>query len=100
PFQRRREGAVVGMRAGHFLYCRDCELIFRPSPHDRSPEFRLTADGYCETVRDDCMEFLTRHARHRLETLRPTQPHAVRAGALWDATAPSYWEVSNGSETA
>lgn len=60
----------------------------------------MTADGYSEIVRDDCMEFLTRHARHRLETLRPTQPHAVRTGALWDATAPTYWEVSNGTETA
>lgn len=60
----------------------------------------MTADGYSEIVRDDCMEFLTRHARHRLETLRPTQPHAVRTGALWDATAPTYWEVSNGMETA
>ena len=60
----------------------------------------MTADGYSEIVRDDCMEFLTRHARHRLETLRPTQPHAVRTGALWDATAPTYWEVTNGTETA
>ena len=88
------------MKAGHFLHCRDCAALFRPSPSDRASEFRMTADGYAEIVRDECMEFLTRHARHRLETLRPTQPHAVRTGALWDATAPSYWEVSNGRETA
>jgi hypothetical protein len=24
----------------------------------------------------------------------------VRTGALWDTTAPTYWEVSNGTETA
>jgi hypothetical protein len=88
------------MRAGHFLHCRDCATLFRPSPADRASEFRMTADGYAEIVRDDCMEFLTRHARHRLETLRPTHPHAVRTGALWDATAPTYWEVSNGTDTA
>lgn len=88
------------MKAGHFLHCRDCAALFRPSPSDRASEFRMTADGYAEIVRDECMEFLTRHARHRLETLRPTQPHAVHTGALWDATAPTYWEVSNGRETA
>ena len=88
------------MKAGHFLHCRDCAALFRPSPSDRASEFRMTADGYAEIVRDECMEFLTRHARHRLETLRPTQPHAVYTGALWDATAPTYWEVSNGRETA
>ncbi|MEO6027699.1 MAG: hypothetical protein ABIR79_12610 [Candidatus Binatia bacterium] len=88
------------MNAGHFLHCRDCETIFRPSPHDRAPEFRMTADGFTETPRDDCMEFLTRHARHQLETLRPTTPRAFYTGALWDADASTFWEVSNGERTA
>jgi hypothetical protein len=88
------------LKAGHFLHCRDCAVLFRPSPSDRASEFRMTADGYTEIVRDECMEFLTRHARHRLETLRPTQPHAVRSGGVWDTTASTYWEVSNGTETA
>jgi hypothetical protein len=88
------------MRAGHFLHCRDCEVLFRPSPHDRAPEFCLTADGYHETVRDDCMEFLTRHARHRLETLRPTSAQVFHTGALWDPAASTYWEVSNGTQVA
>lgn len=87
------------MRAGNFLHCRDCETLFRPSPYDRAPEYRMTADGVAETVRDDCMDFLTRHARHRLETLRPTHPQAFHTGRLWDATAPTYWEVSNGERT-
>jgi len=60
----------------------------------------MTADGYTEIVRDDCMAFLTSHARHRLETLRPTAQRPFHSGALWDVAAPTYWEVSNGSETA
>lgn len=88
------------MRFGHFLHCRDCETLFRPSPYDRAPEYRMTPDGVSRTMRDDCMEFLTRHARHRLETLRPTSPQTFHTGALWDATAPTYWEVSDGERTA
>ena len=60
----------------------------------------MTANGFTETVRDDCMEFLTRHARHQLKTLRPTKPQAFHTGALWDATAPTYWEVSDGNQIA
>jgi hypothetical protein len=60
----------------------------------------MTADGFTEVQRDDCMDFLTRHARHRLQTLRPTNAEAFHTGALWDATAPTYWEVSNGEDTA
>jgi hypothetical protein len=60
----------------------------------------MTADGYQETARDDCMDFLTRHARHRLETLRPTSAQVFHTGALWDAAAPTYWEVSDGSRVA
>lgn len=88
------------MSSGHFLHCRDCEDVFRPSPWDRAPVYRLTPDGVTETARDDCMDFLVRHARHRLETLRQTTVGAVRTGALWDATAPTFWEVSNGERTA
>lgn len=60
----------------------------------------MTSDGFTETVRDDCMEFLTRHARHQLETLRLTTPRTFHTGALWDANAPTYWEVSNGEQIA
>jgi hypothetical protein len=60
----------------------------------------MTPDGVTETVRDDCMAFLTRHARHPLETLRPVQGKSFHTGALWDSTAPTYWEVSNGERTA
>lgn len=88
------------MKRGHFLHCRDCEAVFRPSPADRTTEFQMTADGYSEVVRDDCMEFLARHARHQLETLRPTRSHPLHTGALWDTAAPTYWEVSNGTEQA
>jgi hypothetical protein len=88
------------MTSSHFLHCRDCATLFRPSPYDRTPEFRMTAEGFTEIIRDDCMDFLTRHARHQLETLRPTTPQAFHTGALWDASAPTYWEVSNGERTA
>ncbi len=88
------------MRSDHFLHCRDCEDVFRPSPWDRAPVYRVTPEGMTETPRDDCMDFLTRHARHRLETLRPTAAGARHTGALWDATAPTFWEVSNGDRTA
>jgi hypothetical protein len=88
------------MNARHFLHCRDCETIFRPSPQDRTPEFRMTSDGFTEAPRDDCMDFLTRHARHQLETLRPTTPRAFHTGALWDADASTFWEVSDGQRTA
>jgi hypothetical protein len=87
------------MTAGHFLHCCDCETVFRPSPYDRAPEYRMTPDGVTEVMRDDCMEFLTRHARHRLETLRPTHAYTFHTGALWDSKAPTYWEVSNGERT-
>jgi hypothetical protein len=88
------------MKAGHFLHCRDCETLFRPSPYDRASEYRMTPDGVAETMRDDCMDFLTQHARHRLETLRPTNAQTFHTGALWDASAPTYWEVSNGERTS
>lgn len=87
------------MRAENFLHCRDCEMVFRPSLYDRAPEFQLAPDGISEVVRDDCMEFLARHARHRLETLRPTTMQTFHTGALWDTNAPTYWEVSNGERT-
>lgn len=87
------------MRPGHFLHCRDCDTVFRSSPADRAPEYRFTAEGVEQSERDDCMDFLTRHARHRLETLRPTEP-AFHTGALWDATAPLYWQVANADRTA
>jgi hypothetical protein len=88
------------MTTGHFLHCCDCAAIFRPSPHDRAPQFRMTVDGYTEVARDDCMDFLARHARHQLETLRPTSAEPVHAGALWDVDAATFWEVSNGRATA
>ena len=53
----------------------------------------MTADGYTETLRDDCVDFLTRHARHRLETLRPTPGGRRPRAPLWDAMGPTYWEV-------
>lgn len=88
------------MRPDHFLHCRDCEDVFRPSPWDRTPVYSMTPDGVTETPRDDCMDFLTRHARHRLETLRPTPSGPRHTGALWDPTAPTLWEVSNGDRTS
>jgi hypothetical protein len=88
------------MRVGNFLHCRDCDVVFRPSPYDRAPEFRMTADGFTETARDDCMDFLVQHARHQLETLRPTSALVFRTGAQWDGAAPTYWEVSAGDQTA
>jgi hypothetical protein len=60
----------------------------------------MTADGFTSVPRDDCMDFLTRHARHRLETLRPTSAEPVHAGALWDVSASTYWEVSDGRGVA
>lgn len=59
----------------------------------------MTSRGVEAITRDDCMDFLTRHARHRLVTLRPTEP-AYHGGALWDASAPTYWQVSDGERTA
>lgn len=87
------------MRSGNFLHCRDCETLFRPSPADCAPEYWMSARGVHAIARDDCMGFLTRHARHRLVTLRPMQP-PFRTGALWDASSPTYWQVSDGERTA
>jgi hypothetical protein len=86
------------VNTGHFLRCRDCEAVFRPSPRDRAPEYRCTPDGYVVIVRDDCVGFLTQHARHALETLRPTSAGPVHAGPLCEPLASMYWEVSNGGE--
>lgn len=86
---------ALPQRWSSFIHCRSCEELFRPSPHDCAPEYVLTPDGYVEVARDDCMEFLCRHARHSLETLRATDaPHWHDLGA-----AESYWPVSNGQET-
>lgn len=82
-----------------FVHCGDCEEIFRPSPLDRAPAYRLTDDGPVAEMRDDCMAFLTRHARHALETLRGTGAPAAHAGSLSDPMASTVWEVSNGRET-
>ena len=81
-----------------FIHCRDCRDVFRPSPLDRTPEFRLTPDGAVADVRDDCMAFLTSHARHALETLRPTWAPALHQGAFGDPMATVIWEVTNGAQ--
>ena len=82
----------------HFLHCRDCDEIFRPSPHDRAPEYCVTPDGITEIVRDDCMTFLAHHARHALETLRPSGDATAHEGSLWDPMAVTYWQVTNGRD--
>jgi hypothetical protein len=83
----------------HFVHCRDCDALFRPSPLDRAPAFHVTADGTTvEEARDDCMAFLTEHARHALETLRLTGAPAVHDGSLSDPMASSYREVTNGTD--
>ncbi len=86
------------MIAVQFIRCRDCEELFRPSPHDRTPEYHLGNDGPVAEVRDDCMAFLTRHARHALATLRATGTPAVHDGPLSDPMASTVWEVSDGEE--
>lgn len=87
------------MSADQFLHCRDCDVVFRPTPYDRVPEYRMTADGYEETPRDDCMAFLAAHARHALRTLRATDPTMVREGPLWDPMVATFWQVSDGDDT-
>jgi hypothetical protein len=82
-----------------FVHCRDCQEIFRPSAADRAPEFRLTSEGAVAEMRDDCMAFLTRHARHALETLRATGTPAVYTGPIADPMTSTTWEVSNGDTT-
>ena len=82
----------------HFLHCRDCDEVFRPSPYDRAPEYRSTPDGPVEAPRDDCMVFLVRHARHALETLRPSGSVTAHQGSLWDPMAVAYWQVTNGRD--
>jgi hypothetical protein len=79
----------------HFIHCRDCGEVFRPSAYDRVTEFCMTVDGYTEIVRDDCMAFLTRHARHGLETLRPSSGAPTHAGPVWDPLATTYWQVDD-----
>jgi hypothetical protein len=87
------------MNRENFLHCRPCDVIFRPSPYDRVPEFRLTPDGYTESVRDDCAEFLSRHARHEMQTLRLVDASVVtHDGPLWDPMISTYWQVSNGCD--
>ena len=86
------------MSTGHFLHCRECDELFRPSPYDRTPEFRLGPEGWIESTRDDCMAFLARHARHPLQTLRPAGQAAAHDGPLWDPMVTTFWEVSNGAE--
>jgi hypothetical protein len=79
-----------------FVHCRDCRELFRPSPLDRTPVFRLTEDGAVAEMRDDCMAFLIRHARHALETLRATGAPAAHDGPISDPMTSTTWEVSNG----
>lgn len=86
------------MSTVQFVRCRDCEELFRPSPLDRTPEYHFTDEGAVAEVRDDCMAFLTRHARHALETLRATDAPALRTGAMADPMATTVWEVSTGTE--
>lgn len=87
------------MIGDHFVHCRDCDELFRPSPLDRTPEFHVTADGTTvEEIRDDCVAFLTEHARHSLETLRLTEAPALHQGPLSEPMASTYREVSNGQD--
>jgi hypothetical protein len=88
------------MRDDHFLHCRDCDTVFRPSPYDRTPVYLETPDGVVAAARDDCMAFLARHARHTLRTLRPTGQAVAHEGPLWDPMVVSYWQVSDGADTA
>jgi hypothetical protein len=82
----------------HFVHCRECDELYRPSPFDRAPAFHVTADGTTiEESRDDCMAFLTAHARHSLETLRLTDAPVVHEGSLSDPMASTYREVTDGT---
>jgi hypothetical protein len=84
----------------HFVHCRECGEVFRPSPYDRLAIFGVGPDDdEITTGHDDCTAFLVRHARHPLETLRPTGEVAAPEGPLWDPLSPLYWEVSNGTDT-
>jgi hypothetical protein len=87
------------MSADQFLHCLDCGVVFRPTPYDRAPAWEATTSGWQEVPRDDCMEFLTVHARHHLRTLRPTGSAMLHEGPLWDPMVATYWEVSDGAET-
>jgi hypothetical protein len=87
------------MSAEQFLHCVDCEVVFHPTPYDRAPGWEATATGWREVPHDDCMAFLTTHARHRLRTLRPTGSAMLHEGPLWDPMVATYWEVSDGAET-
>jgi hypothetical protein len=80
------------------MHCRDCGDLCRPSPLDRAPEFRLTADGLVAGMRDDSSVFFTRHVRHGLETLRATGMPPLRTGSIVDPMTSTTWEVSNGRD--
>ena len=86
------------MSVRHFLHCRDCDEVFRPSPDDRAPSFTVTTAGVVAEQRDDCMAFLVRHARHALRTLRPTGVVHADGGLLADPMTVTYWEVVDGDE--
>jgi hypothetical protein len=83
----------------HFLHCRDCDAVFRPSPHDSAPEYYMTPEGITEIIRDDYTAFLTHHARHALETLRSSGDATAHEGSLWDPMAVTYWQVTNGRDS-
>jgi hypothetical protein len=85
-------------RATQFVHCCDCCDLFRSSPFDRVPEFHLAADGVVADIRDDSLAFLARHARHGLETLRPTGMPPLRTGPIDDPMTSTTWEVSNGRD--
>jgi hypothetical protein len=86
------------MSVRHFLHCRDCKEVFRPSPDDRAPSFTVTSAGVSAEQRDDCIAFLVRHARHALRTLRPTGVVHADGGLLADPMTVTYWEVVDGDE--
>jgi len=86
------------MSVRHFLHCRDCEEVFRPSPDDRAPSFTVTPAGIIAEQRDDCMAFLVRHARHALRTLRPTGSVHTEGGLLANPMTVTYWEVVDGDD--
>jgi hypothetical protein len=87
------------MNGPQFLHCRECDEVFRPSPYDRAREYRHTPDGYIEIMRDDCVDFLVRHARHALRTLRLAGGAVAHEGPQWDPMVTTYWQVTDGVET-
>lgn len=82
-----------------FLYCHDCNAVHHVTPHNAAPIFEIDGTEIQEIARDDCGEFLDRHAGHRIGELTGVDEEHREQDGFVDPMRVNHVGVTDGRET-